>query len=189
MRRLLLSSLICTAIPTGAFLLHFSFLYGGEANNLPTSVPFPSDGFSVSDVFTLAAGGQFALEVITPASEGEKDLLHREQPPLQCNISLTISGPAGFTMHRSITGLHNGGWTADTNIYFPEALVQLPSGGQYVISFAGHNTVPLFRDRGAMIQLTRFQPAGHELRPALVAWAAYGCLVLAAVAAIFAVRA
>jgi len=177
--------LIAGAVAIGALLLRFSCAYGGVQNNVPTHLPFPGRGFSVGDWFTLPGGGSFAIEVVTPASDEEKALLHREQPQVPCNLTLVVTGPSGFRLQRTINRLRNGGWTRDTTIYFPEELLELPSGGQYTISISNRGPDSLFGDRGALIQLARVEPSGHELLYPITAGIAYLCFAFAIAITLF----
>jgi hypothetical protein len=172
------SALIIVATAAGAFLLRFSLLNSSADNYFPTCLPLPARGFSVGGLFALPSGGQFALEVITPAAEVERHLLHREKPPVQCDLVIVLTGPSGFRSRRLINRLHNGGWTSDTDIYFPDSLIDLPAGGRYTITLVSGSTVNQLSDRGALVQLARFEPTGHELLAPIAGVAAYGCFAL-----------
>jgi len=104
------------AIVVGVVLLRFSLINGSEINHVPAHLPFPGSGFTAGEVFHLPTPGWFSLEVITPARDTDKALLHREQPPVLCNVSLEISGPDGFLRRVDISRFANSGWTRNWDI-------------------------------------------------------------------------
>lgn len=174
----IMAVLISAAIAAGVLLLRYAYVDGGIENNDPLHLPFPGAGLTANQSFRLANGGRFMLEVTTPATEAERDALHREQPPVSCDVALTISGPAGFRLAQRIVSLRNSGWTADANIYMPDEPIVLPRGGTYDVSLASRAPVDVFRERGAMVDLTRFQPVGPELGYPIAAALAYACFLL-----------
>lgn len=182
--RNVLSWLVIGAVIIGALLLRVSFVNGGAVNYTPTRLPFPGGGFSVGDWFALSTGGWFALEVVTPASDVERALLNRERPPVSCNLRLTLTGPNGLRIQRSIDRLRICGWTRETTIYSPLEQLWLPEGGQYTISLF-NNGSGIFSDRGALVQLTRFESPGHELLFPILAWMAYALFAVAVGTTIF----
>jgi hypothetical protein len=118
--------------------------------------------------------------VITPASDAEKALSNREGPAVPCKLILLLTGPDHFTLRRSIENLHIASWTSDSTIYFPEGMLELPSGGHYTITISNGGPAGIFKDRGALVQLTRREPSGHELLSPIMAWTAYACFTFAA---------
>jgi hypothetical protein len=178
------SWLVVASMIAGALLLRFSLIFGGEQNWIPVSLPFPLDRSSARDSFNLPYSGQFALEVITPASDIDRRSPNREGPAIPCKLTLILTGPDHFRLTRSIENLHVGSWTSDSTIYFPEDMFQLPSGGGYTITLSNAGLTDKFGDRGALVQLTRRDPSGHDLLSPLSAWIAYACFMFAALYAL-----
>jgi hypothetical protein len=181
----LLSWLIVMAIAIGALLLRFSFVNGGEANWVPVTMSFPSRGFSVGAQFAQSTGGWFAVNVITLAGADERKLPSREGPPIACDLRVVVKGPDGFTLQRSIKQLQVCGWTYETTIYCPSEQFLLPSGGNYAISMFNRSPSALFSDRGALVQLTRFEPPGHELLYSFARFLSYGSFLFAGIGTLF----
>src|SRR5216684_3105517 len=94
--------IVVVAIAAGAFLLRFSFVYGSDSNWVSVGLPFPGRGFSVGERFAPSTGGQFNLEIVTPASAEERKLSNREQPPVLCDFTIVVTRPDGFRLRRSI---------------------------------------------------------------------------------------
>ena len=174
------------AIVVGVVLLRFSLINGSEINHVPAHLPFPGSGFTAGEVFHLPTPGWFSLEVITPARDTDKALLHREQPPVLCNVSLEISGPDGFLRRVDISRFANSGWTRNWDIYFPGGRFLLPKSGDYTISLVNHGDNGIFAEHGALVQLTRFEATGPEVSYSIAGVAAYGCLLFAIGCALFA---
>ena|ERR1700682_3415108 len=166
------------ALAVGIALLRWSYETGSEMNSVPVHLPFPGAGFTVTDSFHLASGGRFMLEAITPAGEGEKRLLHREQPNERCDVAFTITKSNGLRIFGRTNSSRNSGWTRDTNIYFLSKTIVLPSGGEYQFSLTSHEPADVFGRHGAIIELTRFEPTGPELGYALARGLAYACFFI-----------
>jgi hypothetical protein len=181
----LASWLAILAVVIGALLLRLSFVYGCDGNYAPSRLPFPGHGLTATDAFDLPGNGWFTLEVITPARDAEKALLHREQPPISCSLTVVITGPNAFTLRRAIDHLDNAGWTRDSNIYLPGDRFRLPFSGEYRISLTNNGYVNTFSDRGALVQLTRFEPTGPEVFYPIARSASYACFLVAIICSLF----
>jgi hypothetical protein len=171
--------LIVGTIVVGVVLLRFGYVYGADANYVPSRLPFPGLHYTVNDEFTILTGGRFALQVILPWSYSERAHVKHEQPDIVCDLNLVIAGPHGFVIRRPINRLHNCAWTRDTTIYCPDSLLVLPKGGLYTISLTTRSRLIELEDRGALLQLTRFEAVGPELSYPIARWLAYGCFICA----------
>jgi hypothetical protein len=99
-----LTSLVIALIGFGASAIWYGSSRSAVGNQEPVHLPYPGTGFSVSEQFHLASGGQFALEVGTPATADEIKLLHREQPDLMCDLNVTLIGDGRLKITRHGVG-------------------------------------------------------------------------------------
>ena len=166
----------------GSVLLIYGSMNLRDANWEPVHHPYPRTGVSTASKFFLTSGGRFALEVSTPVKPSEAKLLHREQPDVTAQLAVMISGPANFQAKRQVLRFHNGGWTSESKLFFPDSTFDLPSGGHYLFSVTSQSTPDLFISPGVMLSFQRFEPVGPEFGFAAEQWIG-GALVVAALVA------
>jgi len=184
----ILPLLVGVAVICGAFLLRYSYVAGSAENSVPLYAPFPGHGFTVKDTFVLQSSGRFILRVLVPVADSERSMLHREQPPVHSDVVLKVTGPRGFGIERRITSFENDAWTADSNLYASSERLLLPSAGDYVFSLTNRGDDAVFAERGALVELERFELGGHELRFPLARFLGYSLLIGAVIGTFMAWR-
>lgn len=146
------ASLACAAILFALLLYVF-----GNGNSIPVSVPLPGPERSVSQPFELKTKGSFRLAVAVPLAPGPISAALAELPPVDCNLSIAITGPQGHT-HQTVTSLQRGAqFTAGRiDYYYAPSTFSLPTG-EYEVTISNHARQP-FGDSGAMLTLERREP-------------------------------
>lgn len=81
-----------------------------------------------------------------------------EQPPISCNVLLSLKGPKGFHIEQRISQLRHTGryYFGKTDTYAADAVGLVPTG-EYQLEIANMGTPGPLGDRGAMLQFTRFE--------------------------------
>jgi hypothetical protein len=176
-----LSILAVTVLGVGLLLLHLGEWYGRATNAVRVQCPYPGVGTRAIESLDIFRGGRFMIHVQTPATAGEIAQLHRELPPIVCDLEVVITGSDAFRANQKILLLHNGGWTPHDNLFLADEAIDIPSGGRYRIVIVSRTPVEEFCRRGAILRLARFEPSGHELLGTVFVVTGYVCIVSAAV--------
>ena len=107
------------------------------------------------------------------------------QPPIVCDLQLEIEGPDSLKIERTITHLdHEGSYSFGKVDLYESDSMTLQKAGDYTFRLTNRGEVPLLRDRGADISLTRFtNPTDWYVRFALLRAVAWGLLIIGVIAA------
>ena len=171
----------------GASLIWWGHTRGALENSEPVRLPYPGTGFQLSDTFRVASGGRFALQIGTPVTAAEVRQLHRELPPVTCDLLVKLRGPKGFAIERHIVTMHNGASSGSQNYFYPDGLFILPRGGPYDLTLLSKEAPELFATRGAIVTFERWEDVGSALVWAfasVVGW----CFILVAVVSLAVAR-
>ena len=163
-------------LAAGIVIVRYAYTRGDDSEWTPVTMPYPGANYTVEDTFRIYRGGRFELEVATPANQQE---LRREAPPIAASLHVVLRRSHGLTIDRMIRSLQVGGWQRDRDLFFPDAIWELPSG-DYTLQLTGTGEPPiLFSTRGAMVRLTRIEPVGPDLLIDASKWIGYLFLFLA----------
>jgi hypothetical protein len=176
--------ILVVALVSAVLLLRYAYVSGGSENWVPAMFPFPGAGLRVRDHFRLSSGGQFTLEVETPAQGTPSPTGNRgvESRTVPCVLDVVIAGSNGFRYTRTIQCVHGGGESCNADLYYPEGTIQFPAGGDYTIEIASHANAEAFAQSGALLRLTRFEPVGRELSYPLAKGVAYAIFLIVSAA-------
>jgi hypothetical protein len=168
---------IVAFIAAGALLVHYGRANLAVREWVPIERPFPGEGAAVTQSFEIRRGGRFTMAVNVPGAGPA------EQPPVACNLTLTITGKNGFRVDQSIRSVQLGAWRSDLHRYFPPDPLVLPSGGKYSFTLRNAAAAGVFRQRGVMLVLEREEPVGREFGYAIAQGLGYVLLGVAALLA------
>lgn len=175
---LALAAVVMTA--AGAFLLHWTLSSAPASNWLPVCLPYPGPNMTMSDMFHVASGGRFQIQIISPADPADRSG-DRERPPVHTKLRMDVSGGRSFRISKDVSLVRVGGWSPDTDIFVADGLIDIPSGGDYDVVLRGLGRDELFTQRGAVVRLARIQPVGPDLFYSIAQWLAYVCFVCSGV--------
>jgi hypothetical protein len=115
---------------------------------------------------------------MTPVSDEQRAMLHREQPTAVCDLDLLITRADGLRIEQRIVRLANREWTNESDTYVEDQQILLASG-DYSFSLQCRQSAEVFSRRGAIVRLTRTEPAGQGFAYTVAEWLAYACFLLA----------
>lgn len=180
--RKVVTLLIVVLTATGAFLLQWSLTRESTSNWLPMCLPYPGPGMTIRDTFSIATGGRFQVQILSPSvaidrSEG------REGSPVKTTLRLEVSGGRSVRIAKTISSVRIAGWLSDIEIFAADGLIDLPTGGEYDVALNSVERHESFTQRGSMVRLARIQPVGPDLLYSIARWSAYFCFFCSCVAA------
>ena len=152
----------------------------------PVVEPFPGPGFEVASAFQITSTGKYRVEVLVPAKTDKNEVAMRTQPPIPCNILLSLDGPDGFRVEQTITQLTHSGryYFGETDIYDTEP-IEVSTTGSFTIHILNKGELGALGQKGAMLQFTQFEhPTEFYLLSALVRSAGWFFLSVGFVAGI-----
>jgi hypothetical protein len=181
MRRAL--ALLAILIVVGTVALHYGFTRDQIGEWQAAPLPYPGAGFASHETFELYRGGRFALHVLSPSTDRERNQLVEESASTKLHV--VIIGRHGFRVDKMIESLHVGSWSAAGRVFSRDEVWVLPAG-KYEVRVENLAPMPaIFRERGAFIYLARMEPVGPDLGIELSKFMGYGLLFAAAMSAVF----
>ncbi|PYQ27606.1 MAG: hypothetical protein DMF56_19700 [Acidobacteria bacterium] len=170
-------AVVLTAV--GAFLLHWTLSSETPSNWVPVCLPYPGPNMVISDTFSVASGGRFEVQIISPADPTDRSA--DRDSPVQTKLRIDVSGGKGVRISKDVSSARIGGGRPDTDIFVADGLIEIPAGGDYDVVLRGLGRDELFTQRGAVVRLARTQPVGPELFYPVARWLAYFCFVCSGV--------
>lgn len=175
---------VVLALSVGFFVL--SIYRFGDSNWRPVEGPFPGAGFAVAASFKITNASRYRLELIVPVKIDKGEVGMSEQPPIPCNVLLSLQGPDGFHTEQAISQLRHAGryYFGKTDTYAAEPL-DLVATGEYQVNLSNMTAPGVLEERGAMFQFTRFEHSTESsLASTLVRGAGWFFLVAGLILAI-----
>lgn len=172
------------AASAGFFVL--SVYRFSDWNWRPVEEPFPGPGFAVAAAFNVSNSGKYRLQVLVPVKIDKNEVGMAEQPPIPCNVLLSLQGPGGFHTEQRISELRHASryYFGKTDTYAAEP-IDLDATGEYEAQISNIGAPGTLGERGAMLQFTRFEhPTESFLASALVRGTGWLLLIAGLISAI-----